>query len=168
MADVVSWIGSASGANIFAALSALFAWWAANETRNATKAQLLNGLIDEYAKQEMADHLDILATLRRSNLTGFAPQWIAEFKQKLPQAVKINLARRYVKGYFDKAARLNQSGFLDSEALRLVALRAGINVYYDVVRPLDRLLNPKDKRGILTEERLLREVGRFEDWDGIT
>ncbi len=150
-----------------ATLSALAAAWAAfeshrsaNATLTATKAELVRAFMEEYAKQEMSDHLRCLVRWQRDNPKNFPEKWLNEFNQNTKIADEVDTARRQVKGYFEKAARLHEGGFLDDKTLKLVALRYGINVYFDIVCPIESAFNPKRDRS--AENSLKRLVGYYD------
>jgi hypothetical protein len=74
-------------------------------------------------------------------------------------------SRRKVKGYFHKAARLYFAGVIRLPTLRELVSVAGLNVYYDVIDPMERALN--SSRNPRTVEFLKREVGRYAETERI-
>ena len=99
--------------------------------------------MEEYGKPEMSEHLRCLVRWKQDNPNDFSEKWLQDFKQNAEAANAVDTARRQVKGYFEKAARLHEGGFLDDSTLRLVARRYGIDVYFDIVCPIESAFNPE-------------------------
>jgi len=129
------------------AATALFAAWAANETRRAAKiaeraaeAQLLYEFMREYDQYEMADALRLLRSLACK--PNFANDWIHAFRNGDVDAKNVDKARRRVFKHFQRGVRLQNAGLISKNGLKTVADQAGINVYFDVVHCLNLALNP--------------------------
>jgi len=129
--------------------AAIFAGWAAWEARNAAKAsraaieaQVVYSAMSDYFQPAMAEALRILRAWAKKHGSNFAAVWLQEFKDGKPEAVEVDRARRQLKGFFVKAAQLHSGGLIGDKALRALAYVHGLNLYYDVVVPLDRALNP--------------------------
>lgn len=146
--------------------AAIFAGWAAWEARSAAKAsraavesQLVYSAMNDYFQPAMAEALRTLRTWVEKHGDDFAKVWLEEFKQRKPEAVEVDGARRQVKGFFVKATRLHSGGLIGDDALRAVAYVHGLNLYYDVVVLLDIAQNPAALRD--TEQTLMNTLGRY-------
>lgn len=147
--------------------AAIFAGWAAWEARNAAKAsraaveaQAVYSAMSDYFQPEMAEALRTLRAWAEKHGNNFATIWLQEFKARNHEALEVDRARRQLKGYFVKAARLRSGGLIEDNAFRAVAYVHGLNLYYDVVVPLDLALNPTVLRD--TEQLLQNTLGRYQ------
>ena len=159
-------------AQIFAALgacgalvAAFAAWFAARATRNAVlatrdtaEASLVYSFRRDYSKQVMSDGMRRLGDWRRDNDNDFAETWLSRLKKKDSAAVKVDEDRRRVKSYFETAADLQKNGFIREQAYRTICFVAGINIYYDVVYPIEKALNPDGSSRLY--DYLMNTIGR--------
>lgn len=81
--------------------AAVFAGWAAWEARSAAKAsraaveaQVVYSAMSDYFQPAMADALRTLRAWVEKQGDGFATVWFEEFKQRKPEAVEVDRARR--------------------------------------------------------------------------
>lgn len=153
-------------ANIAAALTAIFAAWAAWEARKSAKAsrdaldaQAVYAAMSEYFQPRMSVALRTLCSWSDRYGDHFATEWLQEFKKQTPEALAVDEAKRHIKGYFVKAARLYSASLIGKEGLIAVAYVHGLNIFYDVVMPLDEAQNPDVERE--TEQVLLVTIGRY-------
>jgi len=153
---------------VVAALAAVASFWAASETRksakatqNAAEAGLVAAFFDQYFDPSMAEALRILAALKIKGGEGFAAKWIDALKNGDPDANNADAARRKVKGFFHKATRLHFAGVIRATALRELVYVAGLNIYYDVIDPMELALN--SSRSGRTVDLLKREFGRYSE-----
>jgi hypothetical protein len=159
--DTVAIVGlvAAVGSSVGAIWAAREARKAAAATKDAVEATLGSAFIDEYFKPEMAQALRTLSQWKRDTGSNFAAIWITGRSRGDDECVKVDLARRHVKGYFIKTSRLYESGLIRESTLRLIAYVAGLNVFLDEVDALDKSLNPD-----YCEGELLRQVlGEFRE-----
>ena len=143
---------------------AAWAAWEARRAADASKksieAQIVYTAMTEYFGKEMVSNLRILRDWKDKYKDNFATKWWHEFKEENPEAKKVDAARRQVKGFFVKAERLHSNKIISDSALKAVAHVHGIDIFYDIVCPLDKKLNPNDP--IKTETYLVKNVGRYE------
>jgi predicted negative regulator of RcsB-dependent stress response len=99
-----------------------FAYWAAWEARNAAKAsraaveaQIVYSAMSDYFQPTMAEALRTLRAWVEKQGDNFATVWLEEFKQRKPEAVEVDGARRQLKGFFVKATRLHSGGLIGDE-----------------------------------------------------
>jgi hypothetical protein len=153
---------------LWTAVAAFLAAWAtqrsAKATREAVEATLIASFYDEYFDQSMSDALRFLAGL--GNEENFAKRWIQGMQTNDPQARVADGFRRKVKGYFHKAAALYLAGLIPPSTFRLVAYQAGLNIYYEVVEPMEVELGPNHNRQII--ELLRDKLGKYKESEGIT
>ena len=114
----------------------------------------------EYFDSKMVDDLRTLRAWRDKNPENFATEWLRQLGNNSTEAAAVEAARRRVKGYFVKAARLYSNSLISKDALRAVAFVNGLNIFYDVVVPLGLELNADASRR--TDELLSRELGRYD------
>lgn len=144
---------------------AIAAWsaWEAKRAADASKAsieaQIVHSAMSEYFEQTMVSNIRVLRNWRDKYGDDFAAKWCEEYRNGSQEAKEVEAARRQVKGYFVKAARLHSNNLISDAALKAVAYVQGINVYYDIVCPLGLSSNPDASTS--TERHLLRTIGRY-------
>ncbi len=162
-------------ANIIAALAACAAFWAALEpkrsaaathasvkaTMDTAEAALIKSFFDDYFDQSMSDALRILLRWKEQHDKAFASMWIQLLQSDNTEAAEVDRARRKVKGYFEKAVRMFSAGVVRQNVFIQIAHVAALNVYYDILDPLELALNPN--RSSATKDLLLKCCGRYED-----
>ena len=151
--------------------AALGALSSARATKKSAQAQLYTRLMEEYGENEMSEALRILSRVQRHRewqewqeleklLTqketliqeeAFTQEDVQDFavlkdteKAKffdLLQDKEVDWARRHVKYYFLKILRLNDKGYLPRKLLKTLSLVDGIDVFFDIVQPLENLRN---------------------------
>jgi hypothetical protein len=152
---------------LLAVIATAIAAWAAWEARKAAKAtqaaveaQVVYSAMGEYFEPKMAQSLRTLRDWQNKNGSDFANFWVQEFQQHRPEAVEVDPAKRYVKGFFTRVTRLYSAGLINERALRAVTYVNGINLFYDVIVPLDLAQNPDVDRA--AEQILSRLIGRYQ------
>jgi hypothetical protein len=153
--------------SILAVLSTLAAAWAAWESRRsatasqaALEAQLLKNFMDDYFLDDMSEALRTLVDWKKAGDEAFAATWLDKLSKGDQTAKAVDVARRRVKGFFHKAARMRKGGLVSKGSLALLASVNGLNVYLDVVIPLEDALNAGRDRE--ADDLLKRELGRYE------
>ena len=151
---------------IIAALAAIASFWAAREarksakaTQDAAEASLVVSFLDQYFDPGMAEALRVLAAWKRDKGEHFANIWIEDLNSGSAEAWAAYDARRKVKGFFHKTARLHFAGVIRAATLRELAYVAGLNIYLDVIDPMELALNPS--RSPRTVEFLKTQFGRY-------
>ena len=97
---------------------------------------------------------------RSTKRDDFAAKWYELLQKGDEQALLVDKARRKVKAYFHKAARLREYKLIQKKTLKGLAYWDGINIYYDIVDPLELALNPDGRR--VERDLLMDEIGRYE------
>lgn len=126
---------------------------------DAADATVIKSFVDDYFRSEMSDALRILSAWRKDNGEDFAKIWLGEFRRGSAGAITVDRARRHVKGYFSKATRLFRFGAIRKATLRAIVSVGGINVFYEIVEPLERALD--SNRADVTVKTLRSVVPRF-------
>lgn len=75
------------------------------------------------------------------------------------EAAQVDRARRKVKSYFEKAVHIFSAGVVRQNVFRQIVYVAALNVYYDILDPLELALNPD--RSSATKDLLLKCCGRY-------
>lgn len=159
-------IATLVGVSISAFATACAAWAAFESRRSATGARiaaeghLVLELLKEYYDPEMSNSIRTLNKWSRSRGERFAEAWADAMEAGDPEALTVNASRRKVKGYFSKAVRLLNGGLVSEPAFKQMVYASGLNVYYDVVCPLEDIQNPRRRR--VTEQTLKKVAGRYE------
>jgi len=91
----------------------------------------------------MSDDLRLLRRQSFERPSDFAPHWSAALARGDIVAREVDAARRRVSHYFQRVHRIYKRGFATKKWLRAAAEVDGLNVLFDVVRPLELALNPK-------------------------
>jgi hypothetical protein len=138
-------------------------------TRRVAEATLVKEFANDYFTYEMSWSLRILRKWKEQNGDQFASIWLTRLHsddiEARKEAHKVDKARRYVAGYFEKAARIFSVSLIRQQAFRAIAYAAGINIYYDVIDPLTFELNPE--RSPQTIEILLSQCGRYTEGEQV-
>lgn len=167
----------------FTGFAAFYAWRSARGTREATQSQLYIRLMEEYGSEEMSDALrglrefkedsihaqhilllrDILARDPKLQKEAIKSEYDNSSKQ-----LKIILGtgnydanRRIVKRYFLKVLGLYENGFLTEKRIKELGKVAGIDLFYDVIEPLEFAL---DKDFNISNFNTLKNIcGRYKN-----
>jgi hypothetical protein len=124
-----------------AVIAAIASWRAAAAMREAAVGQLLNDLIKEYKTDEFRDALRRLR-VKASSPDQFAEEWCKAWKQGDKEAIANEDARYTINAYFSRVASLKRAGFLSQEALRVILKQRGIAIWYRVVEPMTKKIDP--------------------------
>jgi len=151
---------------IIAAFAAVMSFRSATEarksakaTQDAAEASLVVLFLEKYFDPGMDEALRVLAAWKQDKGKDFATIWIAGRNSGSAEAWAANDARRKVKGYFEETARLHFAGVIRTATLRELAYVAGLNIYFDVIDPMELALNPS--RSPRTVEFLQAEFRRY-------
>src|SRR5688572_24239544 len=104
----------AAVASVVATVAALKA---VRATRDAAEASVIVSFFDRYFDPSMAEALRTLSAWRHDRGDDFARKLVEERGLRNAEAVAVDDARRLVKGYFHKAARLHFAGVIRDETL---------------------------------------------------
>jgi hypothetical protein len=136
-------IGIAAAAAVFALLAGLGALWSAWTAKKAMQAQLYSRFVQEYGSREMLRDLRRLQKWQSDHGERMREEYRSGMESKDKQTLDVDVARRRVGYYFDKALRLLEAGYVDEAFVRRVGNVQGINIMHDIVRELDAELNPR-------------------------
>ena len=160
---------------IIAALAAVAAFWVAFEakrsaaatqastkaTMDTAEAALMKAFFDDYFDQTMSDALRLLVQWKEQHDNAFASKWVQLFLSNDSEAEHVDRARRKVKGYFEKALHVFSAGVVRPNVFRQIISVAALNVYYDILDPLELALNPD--RSSATKDLLWQCCGRYRE-----
>lgn len=129
-------------------------------------------LIDQYFDPGMAQALRVLGKWKQDKGEGFAKVWSDDLDEvrvvdeaRRAEAQVIDDARRKVKGFFHKVAKLHFAGVIRASTVREIVYVAGLNIYLDVIDPMELALNPS--RRPRTYEFLKAQFGRYTEAEKI-
>ena len=126
---------------ILATIAALISAWVAivavsGESRTK-KAEFFLDLTDRYNTAQMGDAMYDLVDWMLNTPEAFAEQYKEKFKEADPVSIKMDEARRTVNRYFLNVAQLYEAGLIDHKFARMVTNFYGLNVYYQIVVPMN-------------------------------
>jgi hypothetical protein len=155
-------------AAISALASAVAAMTSLVQARGATHANEVNvylRLMEDYGSPAMQEALLALGRYWRERKEGaFAnagEAWLADSQRDEEVARTVRRHARVVSHFFSSAARMYEGGFISRKLLRLLISRPGLNVYYDVVAPINMRRSPKGETfsHIRTLKKVLPKYG---------
>lgn len=130
-------------------------------TKDAAEATLVRAFLDDYFSQGISDAMRLLQDWKAKNGDDFAAAWLKHLQASDDKARQVDQARRLVKAYFEKAARIFSAELIRPKILQKIAYVAAINIYYDIIDPLERELNPG--KNAETIELLMKHCGRHNE-----
>ncbi|HRK64014.1 MAG TPA: hypothetical protein PLN53_06425 [Terricaulis sp.] len=131
---------------VASAVAALTSLFQARRAAQANEVSVYLRLMEDYGSQEMRDALLFLGQFwreRRETFSDAGSAWVQELEANEPYAREARRHARLVSNYFGSAARLFEMGFISSKLLRLLISRPGLNIYYDIVAPINIRRSPK-------------------------
>ena len=117
-----------------ACIAAIAACLSAHRTRQATQAQIMSALLDQFGSEEIQQAHHCVVEF----WTEHGDQRLAEFETLPP---KVDLARRRIALYFDKVHRLNRARLINQKFVEGVAERDSIFFYLKKIEPLENIVN---------------------------
>jgi hypothetical protein len=125
------------------------------ETKRAMQAQLYVRLMEYYASKEMFESLRLLRIVGESKAFkewkkegpdtfsgAFAEAELSRIKEGIEEVEKdYRHYQRFVKYYFLRIYHLDEQGFLPKHLVKDLLSVDGINLFFEVVRPLEYLEN---------------------------
>lgn len=118
-------------------------------------------LSEEYGTPEMREAIASLSKFWRDRRERFPDPnaaYEAELLANPQEASKVRGQCRMLGQYFAHAARLYESKFISKRLLRLLVLRPGLNVFYEIVAPINDARNASGETG--QHARILKRVVR--------
>ena len=130
---------------IIAALAAVAAWRSARATEKTGLAQILTQITDAYSSPEMLSGMLNLRKWQNEHPKDFATKF-AEMRNDKDEYAKIkNLDedRRRYSHHFYKIWLLLDRGLVNKSFVKKVAPREQVDFLLEVIKPLERAINPK-------------------------
>lgn len=149
---------------VASAIAALTSLMQARGTTQANEVSVYLRLMQDYSDGGMQESLLALGeywSLRKDQFPNAGDAWMSDLAQDADLAAKIRRHARRVSHFFGAAARLYSAGFISGRLLRLLISRPGLNVYYDVVCPINVARQPKGQAAhfLQTLKRILPIYG---------
>ena len=120
--------------------AALFSYFSIRHAKRAQQSSVYLGMAARYDSPEMRDSCNDLLAWKRQYGGSFAVEWSTRMAAREPDAIRVNTARRIVARHFLNIAKLRKIDAIDSESARLLADCYGLNVFYQIAAPLNRLI----------------------------
>ena len=139
-------MGSAESIALFSAIAAAFGTLSgfafsliSQSARNRmSRAQFFIDFTDRYNAPEMHRALVNLQVMQREYGDGFYAMFATEFYKRSELGGAIDADRRVVNRYFANIAELRLNGLITRSTARMLVNYRGLNVFYDIVVPLNR------------------------------
>lgn len=127
------------------AIAALTSLAQARGTAQGNEVNAYLRLMEDYGDPAMREALLELGKFwrdRRENFPDSGSAWTALNSSDPNAAKEIRSHARLVSNYFGSAARLYEAGLISRKLFRLLISRPGLNVYYEIVVPINVVRNP--------------------------
>jgi len=147
---------AATGSAIAAAVSACFSSRSSRTAADAAATTLMLKFRDRYATNEMLIDLHNLGAWHDKHGSKFAETWRQKRQQADKEALSVDASRRRVSHFFSSIADLHDTGLVPEQIKKLLTDFDGLDVFYSVVEPLERELNPGYDRARFETLRRLR------------
>ena len=121
--------------------AAIGAWRTAVVTRRAAVGVLVNDLLKEYKTVPLRDALRRLEP-HANDVGTWVESWWERQGAHDAEAQNDEDARYLINGFFNRVADLERAGLLTGSAVRLLVQQRGINIWYGVVEPMTKKLDP--------------------------
>lgn len=132
--------GAAVLSAIAAAVSAIFSWRSSQRAADTAATALILKFRDQYATNEMFVDLRNLRAWHDKNGSRFAETWRQKLQQNDPDAQIVDRSRRRVASFFSNIAYLRNAGLVPKRAEKLLVDFAGLELFYNVVEPMEQEL----------------------------
>ena len=130
---------------VASAIAALTSLAQARGTAQGNEVNAYLRLMEDYGDPAMREALLELGRFwreRRDSFPDSGAAWTALNASDPDAAKTVRGHSRLVSNYFGSAARLYEAGLISRKLFRLLISRPGLNVYYDVVVPINVVRNP--------------------------
>jgi len=144
---------------VFAAVAAVANLFQAARSAQANEVNVYIEMQRVYSSEEMRTAILELALFWRTHKDRFSSMghaYGAEAKDDPKNAKILHGYSRLLSSYFVNAARLYETGLVSRKLLRALISQSGLNVFYDVAIPINRVENEYHNSG--EYESLLRQV----------
>jgi len=125
-----------------ALVSAVAAMCAARATRDATRAELVVNLLDQYASTEMHEALAELKPWQEKSKQAIIEDFSRLETEDFARYADLDHAGRTVSHYYYKVATLFEEQYLQREDAEVVASKDQVRDYLRVIEPLEKAKNP--------------------------
>lgn len=147
------------------AIAALTSLAQARGTAQGNEVNAYLRLMEDYGHPAMREALLELGTFWRDRRESFpdpGAAWTA-LNETDPEAAKLVRGHsRLVSNYFGSAARLYEAGLISRKLFRLLISRPGLNIYYDIVVPINVARNPAG-HSTLYDRTMKRVLKKYAD-----
>jgi len=148
-----------TAAALAAMAAAIFSYLGIAHSRRAQQSTVYLAMAARYDAPEMRDACNKLLSWKRRHGDAFAEVWLEGMSAGADDALAVNTARRIVARYFLNIAKLRRINAIDHASARLLAECYGLNVFYQIAAPLNRLL-ATDVSDFEALTRRLRKIRR--------
>ncbi len=128
--------------SVAAVLTAVRALISVGIQRKMVEATMLSDFNRRYKSPEMGRSINTLVAWFYRHPTDFVQLWLEGVKRKEPDAIALDESRRMASMYFVDVARLYGDGFISKKFARIISGHAGLNVYYEVIAPMNLAHRP--------------------------
>ena len=129
-------------AAIGAVAAAIAAWRAAYEAKKALQTQVIMNITDAYATPEMLDAMKELREFEREHNNKFADKFLEERNKGSDTGNHLDHCRRIIISHFLKIVRMKKLKLVDDSFVKEVAHPTGVQFLFEVIEPLERIINP--------------------------
>jgi hypothetical protein len=129
-----------TAAAIAAMAAAAFSYLGIAHSRRAQQSTVYLGMAARYDSPDMRDACNKLLAWKRLYGDRSAQAWSMGMSAGSEDALAVNTARRIVARHFLNIAKLRKINAIDSASARLLAECYGLNVFYQIVVPMNELL----------------------------
>lgn len=139
-------IGGAEALALFSAIAAAFGTLSGfafslisqSARSRLSRAQFFIDFTDRYNRPEMHKALVNLQVLKGKYGEGLFPLFADEFARRSELGAAIDADRRIVNRYFANIAEMHMNGLINASTAKMLLNYRGLNVFYDIVVPLNR------------------------------
>jgi hypothetical protein len=122
--------------------AAVFSQQSSRTAADAAQATLYLRFQQQYAGDEMWQDLRNLRSWKElPHGEDFASKWARLYRQNDETALAVDKSRRRVSHFFDAIAVLSDKHLLSEDVAKLLTRFQGIDLFFDVVEPLEKALN---------------------------
>ncbi len=132
--------------------AAIAAFLAANHTKKATQAQLINSLLEEYSSKEMVKKMRILINWKDKYCDKNDPnKFIDVFKEMFSDSIKsknnsfrkVDLSRRQLSHYYYRIKSMQEINLFDDKIFNIVLPDDLLSVCKNIAVPLSKAIKDK-------------------------
>lgn len=152
--DVIALLTAIGG--LVTAITSLFS---VRNSRVMIEAQLWPDFNRRYKTDEMSQAIKALTNWHYDHPADFVELWLEQLRQGDLGAKQLDSHRRTLSMFFLDIAALYKDRIISRRFARFVANQAGLNVFYEVVVPMNMAQRPaRTKEAVRTLKRLIKQV----------